>query len=115
MMIGLLALSVSKRVRPTGAQKDPIQGTEINPRSLIRTQKTTIVRNEPSRRIAQLLEQRLGLLQVGGVKALGEPVVDFGENLRVPRHSCLASRAGARGWSSRAAPMTSRAACARLR
>jgi hypothetical protein len=25
---------------------------------------------------AQLIEQRLGLLQVGGVEALGEPVVD---------------------------------------
>ena len=28
----------------------------------------------------QLVEQRLGVLQVGGVEALGEPVVDFGEH-----------------------------------
>src|SRR5215469_12863786 len=28
----------------------------------------------------QLIEQRLGLLEVGGVKALGEPVVDFAEH-----------------------------------
>src|SRR5262245_57703013 len=26
---------------------------------------------------AQFIEQRLGLLQIGGVEALGEPVVDF--------------------------------------
>jgi hypothetical protein len=32
MLIGLLALSVSKPVRLTGAQKDPIQGLGINPR-----------------------------------------------------------------------------------
>ena len=29
--------------------------------------------------IAQLIEQRLGVLQVGGVEALGEAVVDVGE------------------------------------
>ena len=29
--------------------------------------------------MAQLVEQRLGILQVGGVEAFGEPVVDFGE------------------------------------
>jgi hypothetical protein len=29
--------------------------------------------------VTQLFEQRLGLLQVGGVEALSEPVVDFGE------------------------------------
>jgi hypothetical protein len=29
----------------------------------------------------QLFEQRLGLLQVGGVKALGEPAVDWGQQL----------------------------------
>jgi len=28
----------------------------------------------------QLVEQRLGVLQVGGVEALGEPVVDIGEH-----------------------------------
>ena len=28
----------------------------------------------------QLVEQRLGVFQVGGVEALGEPVVDFGEH-----------------------------------
>ena len=27
--------------------------------------------------VAQLIQQRLGLLQVGGVEAFGEPVVDF--------------------------------------
>src|SRR5215472_5178426 len=35
----------------------------------------------PSVSYAQLLEQRLGVLQVGGVEALGEPVVDVGEHL----------------------------------
>jgi hypothetical protein len=29
---------------------------------------------------AQLVEQRLGLFQIGGIEALGEPVVDFGEH-----------------------------------
>src|SRR5229473_1019104 len=29
---------------------------------------------------AQLLEQRLGVFQVGGVEALGEPAVDLGEH-----------------------------------
>jgi hypothetical protein len=29
---------------------------------------------------AQLVEQRLGVLQIGGVEALGEPVVDLGEH-----------------------------------
>jgi hypothetical protein len=29
---------------------------------------------------AQLIEQRLGVLQIGGVEALGEPAVDIGEN-----------------------------------
>ena len=29
---------------------------------------------------AQLLKQRLGVLQVGGVEALREPIVDFGEH-----------------------------------
>src|SRR5262249_15774868 len=33
-----------------------------------------------SGRAAQLLEERLGVLQIGGVEALGEPVVDFGEH-----------------------------------
>jgi hypothetical protein len=28
----------------------------------------------------QLVEQRLGILQIGGVEALGEPVVDLGEH-----------------------------------
>ena len=28
----------------------------------------------------QLAEQRLGVFEVGGVEALGEPVVDFGEH-----------------------------------
>ena len=33
------------------------------------------------RRLAsQFIEQRLGVLQVGGVEALGEPAVDFGEH-----------------------------------
>src|SRR5260370_657888 len=30
--------------------------------------------------LRQLLEQRLGILEVGGVEALGEPVVDFTEH-----------------------------------
>ena len=30
--------------------------------------------------VAQLAEQRLGVLQVGGVEALGEPVVNVGEH-----------------------------------
>ena len=30
--------------------------------------------------VAKLIEQRLGVLQVGGVEALGEPVVDLGEH-----------------------------------
>src|SRR5215469_11128594 len=30
--------------------------------------------------ISQLLQQRLGVLQIGGVEALGEPVVDLGEH-----------------------------------
>ena len=38
--------------------------------------------------LRQFLEQRLGVLQVGGVEALGEPVVDFGEH----RASFLVSR-----------------------
>ena len=42
---------------------------------------------------AQLLEQRLGLLQVGGVEALGEPVVDFREY-----RACLIVPAA---WSTR--------------
>jgi hypothetical protein len=29
---------------------------------------------------AQFVEQRLGLLQIGGIEALGEPVADFGEH-----------------------------------
>jgi hypothetical protein len=29
---------------------------------------------------AQLIEERLGVLQVGGVEALGEPVIDVGEH-----------------------------------
>ena len=80
MLIGLLALSVSKRVRPTGGRRIRSKGLGINPRSLIRTQKTTNVRNELSGRIAQLLEQRLGVLQVGGVEALGEPTVYVSEH-----------------------------------
>ena len=32
------------------------------------------------RLLVQFVEQRLGFLQVGGVEALGEPVVDFGEH-----------------------------------
>ena len=29
---------------------------------------------------AQLVEQRLGVLQISSIEALGEPVVDFGEH-----------------------------------
>ena len=29
---------------------------------------------------AQLMEQRLGVLQIGGVEALGEPAVDLGKD-----------------------------------
>jgi len=29
---------------------------------------------------SQLIEECLGVLQIGGVKALGEPVVDYGEH-----------------------------------
>src|SRR5215472_2472748 len=32
------------------------------------------------RLLAQLIEQRLGLLEIGSVEAFGEPVVDFGEH-----------------------------------
>jgi hypothetical protein len=32
------------------------------------------------RLLAQLIEQRLGVFQIGGVEALGEPAVDFGEH-----------------------------------
>jgi hypothetical protein len=31
----------------------------------------------------KLVQQRLGVLQVGGVEALGEPVVDFREPVRI--------------------------------
>src|SRR5260370_25442812 len=34
----------------------------------------------PSCSVTQLIEQRLGVLEVGGVKALGEPAVDFGKH-----------------------------------
>jgi hypothetical protein len=30
--------------------------------------------------LTQLLQQRLGILQVGGVEALGEPSIDLGEH-----------------------------------
>ena len=53
---------------------------------------------------AQLVEQRLGVFQVGGVEAFGEPVVDFGEHRARLVATTLLWRAAARGSSSRAAP-----------
>ena len=34
----------------------------------------------PDPLVAQFIEQRLSLLQVGGVEAFGEPAIDFGEH-----------------------------------
>ena len=34
----------------------------------------------PRRLVRQFLEQRLGVLEIGGVEAFGEPVVDIGEH-----------------------------------
>src|SRR5215472_2837219 len=48
----------------------------------------------------QFFEQRFGFFQVGGVEALGEPVVDFGELSRAPRRAYLASRAREAGSSA---------------
>src|SRR4029453_18825471 len=41
----------------------------------------TTLSQQPVAMSQQLIEQRLGLLQVGRVKALGEPAVDLGEQL----------------------------------
>ena len=44
----------------------------------------------------QLIEQRLGLLQIGGVKALGEPAVDRRQELQASARlpCCCHNRAG---------------------
>ena len=48
------------------------------------------------RLLAQFVEQRLGVFQVGGLEALGEPVVDVGEN-RARLVALPCSREGGRG------------------
>src|SRR5208337_1282989 len=55
--------------------------------------------SEPGSLRTEFVQQRLGVLQVGGVEALGEPVVDLGEHragfvatIRVAQQSCEADR-----------------------
>ena len=52
---------------------------------------------------AQLLEQRLGVLQIGGVEAFGEPAVDLGEHRARFVAEALSFRAIVRRRSSRRA------------
>jgi hypothetical protein len=55
----------------------------------------------------QFVEQRLGVLQVGGVEALGEPVVDFGEHReRLVAAAGVAEQPG-EAHGSRVAPLIS--------
>src|SRR5208283_3310970 len=61
-------------------QSSPTPGTEkpsfaIFPTALCATHKTPFIA-----RSAELVEQGLGVLEVGGVEAFGKPVVDFGEH-----------------------------------
>jgi hypothetical protein len=70
---------------------------------------------ETSWRIAQLLEQRPGVFQVGGVEAFGEPVVDVGEH-----RARLVAMTLCRGASVRVAlqcevPTTCYSACGKRR
>ena len=55
----------------------------------------------------KFLEQRLGFFQIGGIKALGEPVVDVGEYRARFVAAALSFRATVRRRSSRAAPCNS--------
>jgi hypothetical protein len=50
----------------------------------------------------QLVEQGLGVLEVGGVEAFGEPAIDRREQGRGPFAARPYSPTGARGWSRRA-------------
>ena len=63
----------------------------------------------------QLIEQRLGLLEVGGVKALGEPAVDRGQQLAGLGSLALAAATGGSGSWRPAAPATSPAGGGRCR
>src|SRR6202040_432803 len=48
-----------------------------------------------NRRLSQLIEQRLGLFEVGGIEAFGEPAEDWGEQGgRLLRPALLAAQAG---------------------
>src|SRR5262245_42816111 len=47
--------------------------------------------------VAQLVEQRRRILQIGGVEAFGEPVVDLGEH-----RACLIAAAGVAQQSGKA-------------
>ena len=55
----------------------------------------------------QLIEQRLGVVEVGGVEAVGEPAVDFGEHRARFVAFALLRRAVARDSSWRAVPRLS--------
>ena len=52
----------------------------------------------------QLCQERLRLLEVGGVKALREPAHRLLPAIRRPRSACLAAATGERGWWQRGVP-----------
>jgi hypothetical protein len=54
----------------------------------------------------QVVEQRFGILQIGGVEAFGEPSRRPARAARAPRRACLDPATAGRGWSRRAAPTT---------
>jgi hypothetical protein len=58
----------------------PATRTEFAPFPIFAAAFRTAHLSPPVLSIAQLVEQRLGVLQVGGIEALGEPVVDLREH-----------------------------------
>ena len=56
------------------------KGALHEPESISLTRRRISARSGQNRLCVQFIEQRLGVSQVGGVEALGEPAVDFGDH-----------------------------------
>jgi hypothetical protein len=64
----------------SGCEEDPAIRTEFTPLAIIAAAFRTAHIPPNERLRAQLIEQRLGIFQIGQVEAFGEPIVDFAQH-----------------------------------
>ena len=84
-------------MRTTGGHRGLPPGRRVNDRRTMRVQ-PLICAYSPlrgNRRLSQLVEQRLGLFEIGGIEAFGKPAEDRGEQCyRLLLPALLSAQAG---------------------